>query len=421
MTPPLLAFYGDDFTGSTDAMESLALAGLKTRLFTHAPTREMLAKYPDLSAFGVAGMTRSMPPPVMTNILTPALWALRNSGAPIVHYKVCSTFDSSPPIGSIGRVIEIGMEVFKSDFLPIVVGAPALGRHCVFGNLFARLGAEGALYRLDRHPSMSRHPTTPMDEADLRVHLSKQTDTPIGLLDVLALESGDPDRILAQILKDGTTRVVLIDLLHERQLTTVGRMIEWRADGEKPLFAIGSSGLNAALAAHWTNEGVTSPTTFAPAGDAGPIVAVCGSMSPVTAAQVQWALSNGFVDADEIDDPIEVLRRGKSVVMHSGKMTVASSVGPTLGKALRQIIGATRIKRVIVAGGDTSGSVARELGIESMEMLAPLTRGSPLCRVKAPGSSADGIEMTFKGGQIGRVEFFGQVRKGISDSSPLSS
>src|SRR6185312_3205571 len=135
-----LAFYGDDFTGSTDAMESLARAGLKTRLFTQPPSRETLAKYPDLSAFGVAGMTRAMPPPVMTNILTPALWQLRNSGAPIVHYKVCSTFDSSPPIGSIGRVLEIGMDLFASDFIPIVVGAPALGRHCVFGNLFARLG-----------------------------------------------------------------------------------------------------------------------------------------------------------------------------------------------------------------------------------------------------------------------------------------
>jgi 3-oxoisoapionate kinase len=415
-----LAFYGDDFTGSTDAMESLALAGLKTRLFTQPPTRDTLAKYPDLSAFGVAGMTRSMPPPVMTNILTPALVQLRDGGAPIVHYKVCSTFDSSPPVGSIGRVLEIGMEVFESDFVPIVVGAPALGRHCVFGNLFARLGAEGALYRLDRHPSMSRHPTTPMDEADLRVHLSKQTDTPVGLLDVLALENDDPDRILAQILSSGT-RAVLIDLLHERQLATVGRLIEERADGEKPLLAIGSSGLGAALAAHWTETGVTSPTTFEPPGDAGPIVAVCGSMSPVTAAQVQWALANGFVEASDAISAWEALFEKKSVVIHSGGMTPQSGIGPALGQLLRKVIERRSVKRVIVAGGDTSGAVARELGIESMEMIAELTRGSPLCRVNAPGSPADGIEMTFKGGQIGRVEFFGQVRKGVSDSAHLSS
>jgi uncharacterized protein YgbK (DUF1537 family) len=331
-----------------------------------------------------------------------------------VHYKVCSTFDSSPAIGSIGRVIEIGLEVFHSDFIPIVVGAPALGRHCVFGNLFARLGAEGPMYRLDRHPSISRHPTTPMDEPDLREHLSKQTQTPVGLLDVLALESSDPDRILGQILSSGT-RAVLIDLLYERQLATVGRLIEQRADRAKPLFAIGSSGVSAALAAHWIETGVTSPVRFPPAGDAGPIVAVCGSMSPVTAAQVQWALANGFIDADELEDPIAEVRSGKSIVMHSRNMAVPCGIGPTLGRVLRQILGATRVKRVIVAGGDTSGAVARELGIESMEMTAELTRGSPLCRVNAPGSPADGIEMTFKGGQIGRVEFFGQVRMGVSD------
>ena len=36
---------------------------------------------------------------------------LRSFGAPIVHYKTCSTFDSSPQIGSIGRAMEIGLRV----------------------------------------------------------------------------------------------------------------------------------------------------------------------------------------------------------------------------------------------------------------------------------------------------------------------
>jgi uncharacterized protein YgbK (DUF1537 family) len=267
---------------------------------------------------------------------------------------------------------------------------------------------------------MSRHPTTPMDEADLRIHLSKQTDTPIGLLDVLALENDDPDRVLSQILSSGT-RAVLIDLLHERQLATVGRLIEERADGEKPLFAIGSSGLGAALAAHWTESGVTSPIRFPTAEDAGPIVAVCGSMSPVTAAQVQWALANGFVQASDALSAWEALFEKKSVVIHSRDMAPQSGIGPALGQLLRKVIERRSVKRVIVAGGDTSGAVARELGIESMEMIAELTRGSPLCRVSAPGSPAHGIEMTFKGGQIGRVEFFGEVRKGVSDSAHLSS
>ena len=81
---------------------------------------------------------------------------------------------------------------------------------------------------------------------------------------------------------------------------------------------------------------------------------------------------------------------------------------------LREILDATRTPRVIVAGGDTSGAVARELSIESLEMVGQLTRGSPLCRATAPGSSADGIEFTFKGGQIGPVNFFEMVRTGTS-------
>src|SRR3954470_11783117 len=123
-------------------MESLARVGLRTVPFTPAPTRGQLARYENLRAFGVAGTTRSMPPDDMEKTLRPAFAALRESGAPIVHYKVCSTFDSSPAVGSIGRVIDVGIDVFRTPVVPVVVGAPSLGRYCVFGNLFARAGPE---------------------------------------------------------------------------------------------------------------------------------------------------------------------------------------------------------------------------------------------------------------------------------------
>jgi uncharacterized protein YgbK (DUF1537 family) len=76
------------------------------------------------------------------------------------------------------------------------------------------------------------------------------------------------------------------------------------------------------------------------------------------------------------------------------------------------VLAATKTRRLLVAGGDTSGEVARALGIESLEMIGELTRGAPLCRATAPNSPADGIEVTFKGGQIGPVDFFGRVRDG---------
>src|SRR5262245_38971779 len=97
----LMCFYGDDFTGSTDARGCLARAGVRTALFIEPPTPDRLAQFPGLRAVGVAGMTRSLAPDAMEAELRPALSALRTLGASHVHYKVCSTFDSSPTVGSI--------------------------------------------------------------------------------------------------------------------------------------------------------------------------------------------------------------------------------------------------------------------------------------------------------------------------------
>src|SRR4051812_29479346 len=102
-----LAFYGDDFTGSTDALEVLAFAGLRCALFLDPPTREELATLGGFDAIGVAGDSRAMTPAEMDQALTPVFAALRALDAPVIHYKVCSTFDSAPHIGSIGRVMEI--------------------------------------------------------------------------------------------------------------------------------------------------------------------------------------------------------------------------------------------------------------------------------------------------------------------------
>ena len=94
----------------------------------------------------------------------------------------------------MGHTIELGQRVFQSPYVPLVVGAPVLNRFCVFGNLFARSGPESDVFRLDRHPTMSRHPVTPMDESDLRLHLARQTTRPIGLVDASA--TGQWRRIL---------------------------------------------------------------------------------------------------------------------------------------------------------------------------------------------------------------------------------
>ena len=138
MSKLLLTFYGDDFTGSTDALEQLTLGGIHTALFIAPPTPAQLNNFPGLQAIGVAGKTRSLAPDAMERELKPALLALKKLGARHIHYKVCSTFDSSPTIGSIGRVMEVAAKIFPAKFIPLLVAAPALGRYTIFGNHFAR-------------------------------------------------------------------------------------------------------------------------------------------------------------------------------------------------------------------------------------------------------------------------------------------
>jgi 3-oxoisoapionate kinase len=213
---PLIAFYGDDFTGSTDALECLALAGLKSILFVDVPSPDVLARFEGLEAVGIAGNSRSLTPEEMDAVIPDALDALARSGAPILHYKVCSTFDSSPTIGSIGRVMDLARGGLGSGTIPIVVGAPKLGRHSLFGTLFARHNVDGTVHRLDRHPTMSVHPTTPMREADMRGHIGAQTAQAIALLPAPEI-SGSPGQASAALeaALAGEPEALLIDLLDE--------------------------------------------------------------------------------------------------------------------------------------------------------------------------------------------------------------
>nr|WP_276306264.1 four-carbon acid sugar kinase family protein [Halomarina sp. PSR21] len=182
----LLAFYGDDFTGSTDALEGLAANGVRAVLFLDPPTRADLDRFDDLDALGIAGASRSMTPGEMTEELRPAFEALSAFDVPIVHYKVCSTFDSAPDVGSIGRAIDIGQEMFDSPVVPVSQGTEVPhGRYVAFSNLFAV--QDGETYRIDRHPTMRDHPVTPMREGDLRRHLGEQTERDVGHVHVTDL------------------------------------------------------------------------------------------------------------------------------------------------------------------------------------------------------------------------------------------
>ena len=231
--------------------------------------------------------------------LLPVFKRFRELNAPVFHYKVCSTFDSSPEIGSIGHAIDLGQEIFASPFVPLLVGVPELWRYCVFGNLFARSGPESDVYRLDRHPTMRYHPTTPMTESDLRLHLSRQTAKKIGLFDILqvAAPKGEVEERFAELLGSGS-EIVLFDVLYEEHLSIIGRLIwEHANQGDAPLFVVGSSGIGYALTAHWEAVGLLPDSELPPAaGEVEQLVAISGSCSPVAARQISRAIEEGFAE-----------------------------------------------------------------------------------------------------------------------------
>src|SRR5215470_4219305 len=180
---PKYLWYGDDFTGASDTLATFASAGLRALLCLGVPRAERLQSVGALDALGIAGAARTMSPEAMVAELEPVGCYAAEMRVLLLHYKCCSTFDSSPEIGSLGAAMRILRRHVPSRFTPVIGGQPSLARYCAFGNLFAGAGAGGEIFRLDRHPTMSVHPSTPMHEADLRLHLQAQGIDDIGLID----------------------------------------------------------------------------------------------------------------------------------------------------------------------------------------------------------------------------------------------
>ncbi|MET9275769.1 four-carbon acid sugar kinase family protein [Kribbella sp. NPDC003557] len=235
------AFYGDDFTGSTDAMVQFARAGLRSVLLVTLPSarelRELAERY---DVIGVAGIARSLPPDEQEAELRPVLNALQDLGPRVLQYKVCSTADSSPTRGSIGRALEIGREVCGPAVVPILIAQPELGRYTVFSHHFA--AEAGTIHRLDRQPTMSTHPATPMHESDLRRHLSHQTSLPITALHLTAYPAHP-----TSLPTPDDAAAVLLDALTDEDLRTLGQAIVAALTPGEVRFAIGSGGLSQAI------------------------------------------------------------------------------------------------------------------------------------------------------------------------------
>jgi uncharacterized protein YgbK (DUF1537 family) len=435
----LLSYYGDDLTGSTDVMEALSLGGVPTVLFTKIPDGELLARFAKYRAIGLAGTSRSETPAWMDANLAPAFGWLKTLGSIVTHYKVCSTFDSSPTVGSIGRAIEIGRDVFRQVSVPLVVGAPQLKRYTAFGNLFAAY--RGEMFRIDRHPVMSRHPVTPMQEADLLRHLGKQTELPSRLIDLVTLAQPDAaDRIDAAL---GESGILLLDVADAYTQKAVAGAL-WRAARRSGGFMVGSSGVEYALIEAWKADGTISGTArFPEPGPVDRLAVVSGSVSPTTEKQIRHSATDGFetIPVDPIDllsmteqaidrtvaAGLAALSSGRSVLLYTALGPDAdrgaeidrdegarNRLGRALGDILRQLVVQQKLKRAVIAGGDTSSHALGQLGVDALTLCMPLPQspGSPLCTAHSKLPEIDGLEVAMKGGQVGTDGYFSAIREG---------
>ncbi|GGB48152.1 type III effector Hrp-dependent outer domain-containing protein [Lentibacillus populi] len=452
----LLSFYGDDFTGSTDAMEALTNSGFKTVLFLEPPTKKMLdERFPEVQCIGVAGVSRTMNPEQMEMELKPILEKIKELGTPVNHYKICSTFDSAPEVGSIGKVLEMILEINNAQpYVPIIAGAPPLNRYTVFGNHFAKV--ENKIFRLDEHPVMSRHPITPMQEADLLKHLNKQTTKHLSLINVNSLNESAAEirSSINEIIEEEKPSGIMFDVLTDHHLTKIGSLIceESRKDN---LFVIGSSGVEYALSNYWNvHEKVKERHPNEESIKKEQVLVVSGSCSPITSEQIKHGLKNGFaglkispvklinteVSIDYLNklvkNVVNTINEGKNLIIYSALGPEDSSIAETreyltsigeetsksgqllgekLGRLIKETVERTSLKRITIAGGDTSSYSTLEMGIYALEMIARMAPGAPLCRSYSNNKRFNGLEIALKGGQLGQVDYFSKVHQGSEE------
>ena len=439
MARRLLTYYGDDFTGSTDVMEALASAGVRTALFTRLPAAHEFEPFADYDAIGLAGTSRSQTPQWMDGHLPDAFAWLKDLDGRFCHYKVCSTFDSSPAVGNIGRAIEIGSRVFAQDRVPLVVGAPQLKRYTVFGHLFA--GYQQQTYRIDRHPVISRHPVTPMTESDLRFHLAAQTSLPVTLVPANLLAEEMPDQQVDAIVAEEKD-ILLLDVMDGVTQLAAGRQL-LRLNASLGPFVAGSSGIEYALVkALVERNAIPGKARFSDLPAAERIIVVSGSCSPTTARQIRHALAHGFtgIEVDPVrlvrepdhaaaiaDETVSALNVERSAIVYTALDNGTKGdeldsipggrhrVGKMLGFISRQAIGRCGLRRAIIAGGDTSSHALAQLDVYALTTRLPLkaTPGSPLCIGHSSDPALNGIEVAMKGGQVGHDDYFTALRDGM--------
>ncbi len=416
-------FIGDDFTGASDTLATWARAGKQARLFLKPPTEEEIE---GLDCVGIASALRSMNPEQADVVLRELIGPLSKLNTRAYHFKICSTFDSSAEIGNIAHACNVLTKSFASKWTAIIGGQPSLGRYCVFGHLFAK-ASDAKVYRIDEHPVASRHPVTPMTQADLRKHFGKQGWDRIALIDRRQYRDGFEalqNTVQARI-EAGETHT-LFDVEEMEDLELVGRVIK-EVSIQAPPLIIGASSVAEMLNSIDEERCISEVPRFC-----GPVFAVAGSRSSVTAMQVKKARGYQILvvsPAEFLKDDVaplvqqcqHILGQGEHLLLQLSAEKIAgvdaAHLADQLAKLVRKVVndgepGERQLGCLALAGGDTSSLIVQALDVASLSMITEIDRGVPLVQVHARGQGIDGLPVMLKGGQMGDEDLFNRLIAG---------
>lgn len=412
----LLGCIGDDFTGSSDLANTLAKQGMRVVQYTGIPKTSAAG---DVEAGVVALKSRSIDPAEAVRQSLLALTWLQEQGCEQFFFKYCSTFDSTPQ-GNIGPVAQALAEALDAHQVIVCPAFPGTGRSVYQGHLFV----DDVLLS---ESGMQNHPLTPMTDADLRRWLKPQTDFDIGHVAAPTVFAGT-DAIktaLAQQHEAGK-RLIVVDALRDEDLIHIGAA----ADG-LPLIT-GGSGIALGLPANFARRGAIAGQRGVWTGQDGKCVALSGSCSKATRAQVAAhgeqnptykitaedviegrlvpkTLADWLIEAEGLPlayssaDPNHV----REVQKKYGSEHAAKSLEDFFAEVARLLV-ASGVKSLLIAGGETSGAVVEGLELETLEIGPEIDPGVPvLC-------AGPNLVIALKSGNFGAPDFFTKAAGVIS-------
>jgi uncharacterized protein YgbK (DUF1537 family) len=418
-----LGCIADDYTGASDLANTLTRQGLRTVQTIGVPSDDLAL--PEVDAVVVSLKSRSIEAGLAVSKSRDAEKWLRGRGADHVLFKICSTFDSTDK-GNIGPVMD-ALRADSGDAIVLVTPAfPETGRTVYQGNLFV-----GAV-PLNESP-LKDHPLNPMHDSNLVRVLARQSKTKIGLVNLATLARGaDAVRARLSELAGQGIGAAIIDAVFDPDLETIGTV----AAGHR--LSVGASGIGLGLARALVKSGKVKPAgsgdnAGSPVG--GPAACLAGSCSQATLGQIasaEKAMPVLHLDPDRVVAGSEEARRAVAWAVErlgSGPMLIASSATPdqvaalqsrhgrdAAGHAIEQAMadiaeGLVRsgVRRLVVAGGETSGAVVDRLQIPGFLVGEEIAAGVPVLRAVGVGNGE--MLLALKSGNFGGPEFFSDALK----------